>query len=170
MTTSLLHDAFAHHVWATERLIDACAALTPEQLRATSPGTYGSILGTFGHLVGSDGWYLSFFREPPARLEEDTSVTLADMRAAASANGAAWLELVDGELDPDADLVEHGEGWDFHAPVGLRLAQVIQHGNDHRSQICTALTSHGIEPPEIDLWGWGEATGRTRAEALPPAR
>ena len=62
--------------------------------------------------MGSDGWYLSFFREPPARLEEDATVTLADMRAAASANGAAWLELLDGELDPEADLVEHGEGWD----------------------------------------------------------
>ena len=23
---------------------------------------------------------------------------------------------------------------------------------DHRSQVCTALTSHGIEPPSIGLW------------------
>jgi hypothetical protein len=30
MTTALLSDAFAHHIWATERLIDECAALTPE--------------------------------------------------------------------------------------------------------------------------------------------
>ena len=38
MTTSLLGDAFAHHAWATERLIDACAALAPEQLaRAGRP-------------------------------------------------------------------------------------------------------------------------------------
>lgn len=29
---------------------------------------------------------------------------------------------------------------------------------------CTALTSLGIEPPEIDFWAVGEATGRTRAE------
>ncbi|MEO6043721.1 MAG: hypothetical protein ABIQ47_07350 [Tepidiformaceae bacterium] len=27
MTTSLLSDAFAHHIWATERLIDECAEL-----------------------------------------------------------------------------------------------------------------------------------------------
>jgi uncharacterized damage-inducible protein DinB len=166
MTSSLLHDAMAHHVWATERLMAACAALTPEQLRASAPGTYGSILGTFGHLVGSDGWYLSFFREPPAPLEEDASVTLADMRSAAAANGAAWLALLAGDLDPEQDLVEHGDGWDFHAPAGLRLAQVIQHGNDHRSQICTTLTTLGIEPPEIDVWAYGEATGRTRGVEL----
>ena len=51
MTATLLDDAVAHHVWATERLIDACAALTPEQLDDAGPGTYGSILETLRHLV-----------------------------------------------------------------------------------------------------------------------
>jgi uncharacterized damage-inducible protein DinB len=41
MTTSVLSDAFAHHVWATERLIDACAALTPEQLTTPVPDHRG---------------------------------------------------------------------------------------------------------------------------------
>jgi len=49
-------------------------------------------------------------------------------------------------------MVEHGDGWNFHSPTGFRLAQVIQHGTDHRSQICTALTSLSVEPPAIDLW------------------
>lgn len=61
--SSLLDDAFAHHIWATERLIDACATLTREQLVTSTPGTYGPIMATLAHLVSSDGWYLSFFRE-----------------------------------------------------------------------------------------------------------
>jgi uncharacterized damage-inducible protein DinB len=162
MTTSLLGDAFAHHVWATERLIDACAALTPEQLRTPAPGTYGSIIATFRHLVSSDGWYLSFFRDQPAPIDEDAEVSLAELRSAITSNGRAWMELLAGELDAEADVVEHGDSWDFHAPLGLRLAQVVQHGTDHRSQVCTALTSVGLTPPEIDLWSYGEATGRTR--------
>ena len=44
MTTSLLADAFGHHVWATLRLIDVCLDLTPEQLETEVPGTFGSIL------------------------------------------------------------------------------------------------------------------------------
>ena len=40
-STSLLQDAFAHNVWATEVVIDACAGLTHEQLVAEAPGTYG---------------------------------------------------------------------------------------------------------------------------------
>lgn len=156
----------AHHVWATERLIDACAELTPEQLRAPVPGVYGPILDTMRHLVSTDGWYLTFFRDWKNLVEEDAEVTLSELRSATAANGAAWKELLAGELDAEQDIVEHGEGWDFHSPLGFRLAQVVHHGTDHRSQVCTGLTSLGVEPPGIDLWDYGEATGRTRGEDL----
>jgi uncharacterized damage-inducible protein DinB len=164
--TTLLHDAMAHHIWATERLIDACAVLTREQLRTPVLGTYGPIIATLAHMVASDGWYLTFFRDWINAIGEDPDVTLAELRSAITTNGAAWMELLAGELDVDADLVEHGGEWNFHAPASLRLAQVIHHGTDHRSQVCTALTSLGVEPPEIDLWAYGEATGRTKAENL----
>ena len=68
--------------------------------------------------------------------------------------------------DSEEDIVEHGDGWDFHSPLGFRLAQVVQHGTDHRSQICTALTSLGVEPPAIDLWAYGDATKRSRGVEL----
>ena len=37
MGRSLLADAFAHHVWATLELIDACLAVHPEQLETSVP-------------------------------------------------------------------------------------------------------------------------------------
>lgn len=166
MTSSLLSDAFAHHVWATERLLDACADLTPDQLDTTVPGTYGSILATLRHLVGSDGWYLSFHRDDVTRLSDESDAGVEELRSIFAANSGLWEEVLAGDLDPDTDIVEHGEGWDFHAPVGLRLAQVVHHGTDHRSQVCTALTSIGVTPPLIDLWDFGEATERTRPERL----
>lgn len=166
MTASLVDDAFAHHIWATERLIDACKHLTDEQLTTPAPGTYGSILDTFRHLVSTDCWYLTFFRDEAQRIEEGAEASLDELRSAITSNGTDWMELLAGGLDGEADMVEHGDGWNFHSPTGFRLAQVIQHGTDHRSQICTALTSFGVEPPGIDLWAFGEATGRTRAEYL----
>ena len=45
------------------------------------------------------------------------------------------------------------------------LAQVVHHWADHRSQICTALTSLGLEPPEIGVWEYADAVGR--AEDVP---
>ena len=166
MTGSLLKPAFTHHVWATQRLLDACADLTMAQLTTPAPGTYGPIIMTLGHMVAADGWYLSFYDDRAVRIPEDESCTLAMMRDAITANGALWQELLDGDLDPDKDVVEHGEGWDFHAPLGLRLAQVVHHGTDHRSQVCTALTSLGIEPPLIDLWDYGEALDLTKGVEL----
>ena len=164
--TSLLDDAFAHHIWASERLLDECKLLTPDQLTAPASGTYGSVLDTFRHLVSTDCWYLTFFRDEPQRIEEGSEVGLDELRSAITSNGGTWKELLAGGLDGEADIVEKGDGWNFHSPAGLRLAQVVQHGTDHRSQICTALTSFGVEPPEIDLWAFGEATERTRPEYL----
>jgi uncharacterized damage-inducible protein DinB len=94
-------------------------------------------------------------------------MSLAELRSAMTSNGTAWTELLAGGIDPDADVVERGDGWEFHAPMGFRLAQVIYHGTDHRSQVCTALTGLGRTPPEIDRWSFGAATGRTRAVSVP---
>ena len=63
--------------------------------------------------------------------------------------------------DPDTVLVRHrDDGSETAAPLSIRLAQAVHHGTDHRSQICTALTSLGIEPPFIDVWAFGETDGR----------
>jgi uncharacterized damage-inducible protein DinB len=53
-----------------------------------------------------------------------------------------------------------------HAPLGIRLAQALHHGTDHRSQVCTALTTLGIEPPAIDLWDYGALDGRVFTEPI----
>ena len=167
MTATLLDDAIGHHIWATEKLIGTCSLLSRAQLRTPVPGTYGSIQDTLGHLVGTDGWYLTFFRpERPNPIGEDPSLGLADFRAANIANGELWTEILAARPKPEADMPEQGDGWIFHAPTAFRLAQVVHHGTDHRSQICTALTHLGLEPPEIDVWAYGEATGRSRAEYL----
>ena len=69
--------------------------------------------------------------------------------------------LVAEETDPNADVVRHrDDGTDSHAPLGIRLAQALHHGTDHRSQVCTALTSLGVEPPAIDVWDFAEKDGR----------
>lgn len=164
MTRPLLSDAFEHHAWATLRLIDACAALTPEQLATAVPGTYGTILDTLRHLVSADSWYLhrcSGYRTPPIEDDEEAAMDLAALREAVSRQAAGWRDLVAGEIDPDAVIVTSREdGSETHAPFGIRLAQVLHHGTDHRSQACTAITSLGIEPPLIDVWDFGAEAGR----------
>jgi uncharacterized damage-inducible protein DinB len=163
--SSMLNDAFAHHAWATQQLIDVCTALTPEQLATPAPGTYGPILETLQHLVQSDSWYLSFFTDRPGLSDDEAErMDLHELRAVITADATAWAEVIAREDDPDREIVERDGGWVLSSPVGVRLAQVIHHGSDHRSQVCTALTSLGHEPPEFDVWAYARAAGREHGE------
>ena len=161
MTTPLFADAFDHHVWATIRLIDACLALEPAQLERAVPGTFGPILDTVRHLVGADSGYLFALSGGRTTEIEEAEMDLAALRDVMNGNGAEWTALIAQDIDPAADVIRHrDDGTDSHAPAGVRYAQVLHHGTDHRSQICTGLTSLGIEPPAIDVWDWAESQGR----------
>lgn len=159
MSRPILADAFGHHVWATLRLIDACLPLTDEQLASQVPGTYGSILDTVRHLVGADRSYLELLSGGEVAAIDEETMDLPALRAAMAANGPVWATVIAGDLDPDEVLVRRrDDGSESHAPLGIRLAQVVHHGTDHRSQVCTALTNLGVTPPEIDAWdfAWSE--------------
>jgi uncharacterized damage-inducible protein DinB len=161
MSRPLLDDAFGHHVWATIQLIDTCRALQPAQLETTVPGTFGSIIDTVRHTVGSDCGYLHAISGGRLREIDEASMDLAGLRAQMVANGPEWAAIVATDLDADRDVVRNrDDGTVSHAPLGIRLAQVLHHGTDHRSQVCTALTSLGVEPPAIDVWDYAEKDGR----------
>jgi uncharacterized damage-inducible protein DinB len=161
MATSLLTDAFGHHVWATLRVIDVCQALPPERLETSVPGTYGSILDTIRHTVGADASYLYALGGGRTALIDEDAMDLAELRAVMERHGPAWSSVLDGELDPEAIVVRRrDDGSESRAPRGIRLAQALHHGTDHRSQICTALTTLGVEPPAIDVWDFADKDGR----------
>ncbi len=161
MTNPVLADAFAHHSWATVTIIDACRALDAEQLARTMPGTFGPIIDTLRHLVGADGSYLELLSEGRTASIEEDSMDLGELREAAIRFGDVWLSVIAMDVPPDTMITRYREdGSESHAPRGIRLAQVIQHGTDHRSQVCTALTLLGIEPPEIDVWTYAVQDGR----------
>lgn len=156
MTDSLLRDAFNHHVWATLTLMDVCAELDPAQLETAAPGTYGSILDTMRHTVGADCSYLYVTSEHAHQPMDEDSANLAGLRAEMATHAAAWSAILDSNPDPDRSLVRNrDDGSTTTATIGIRLAQAVHHGTDHRSQICTALTSLGVEPPFIDVWDYG---------------
>ena len=161
--TSILSDAFGHHIWANQLILDACATLTPEQLATPVPGTYGSIETTLRHLIQADSFYLWVQNGSTGPLiSAENSLSIADLRAANDRHADGYRALLAGPQDPDIDVAEHGDGWDFVATLGIRVAQIVHHGSDHRSQICTGLTALGVSPPDIDLWAYGAATGRTK--------
>ena len=162
MSRSLLDDAFAHHVWATLRLIDACLALSPAQLDAAVPATDRSILATMRHVIGNESFELFVASGERGSFVSSDRTGLAELRAVMEVIGTGWSRLLDEGIDPDAVIreVDPDDGYQKYAPMGTRLAQTLHHGTDHRSQICTALTTLGVKPPALDVFSFGLQDGR----------
>jgi uncharacterized damage-inducible protein DinB len=157
MSSSLLEAAFAHHVWATLRVIDTCLDLSAEELETSVPGTRGPVLETLRHIVGGDAEDLFILTGDRAYDVDVERMSLADARVVMERNGPGWREFISRSLDPDAVVreIDENDGYQRWAPVGFRLAAALDHGTDHRSQICTALTTLGVEPPRIDVYDFG---------------
>ncbi len=99
MPSPILTDAFRHHVWATIRVLDACAGLDAAQLTTTVPGTYGSILDTLRHLVGGDVFYLDVLRGGEPEPFDEGSSDIPTLRAVMEGHDPVWQGLIAGDLD-----------------------------------------------------------------------
>jgi hypothetical protein len=71
-----------------------------------------------------------------------------ELRDAIERNGVAWSEFLSPEPDAEEIVkeVDENDGYERDASIGIRLAQALHHGTDHRSRICTALTTFGVQP------------------------
>lgn len=147
-----------HETWATDRLIAFCEGLTPAQRSLTVPGTYGSIEATLRHLVGAKERYcqtLASRRPDDEPIDESATVDLARLRRRSVELGDTLLAVAD--LDPEAVLERRRrDGTVLRAKAGTILAQLIHHGNDHRTQVETTLSAHGITAgrPDLDIWSF----------------
>jgi len=159
----LLRRFFGHHLWATERLLERCRALSPAQLALTAPGTYGSIGDTLDHLMSSDRSYLSGVtghgRTPPLNAGGPGPLL---QHLALQRDG--WMAYLDSRPDFDA-MVPRSDG---SYPAWVLVLQAIHHGNDHRTHAGTALLRNGLVPEEIDVWGYGMAEGKLQFPKEPP--
>ena len=166
MSDPLLRTAFDHHVWATLRVIDASFDLRPQELATDVPGTRGPLIGTLRHLVESDAFDLFILTGDRRYDVVADEMALSEVRAVMERNGTGRTDLIAGPLDADAVVRELDEtdGFQRWAPVGYRLAGTLDHGSDHRSQICTALTTIGAAVPKIGVFDLGLEAGVIREE------
>jgi uncharacterized damage-inducible protein DinB len=123
------------------------------------------------HLVGSDAWYLFVLNGDRSLLIDEDQANLYELSAAMERTGLAWSALLAGNPDSAAVVteVDEDDGFQKRAPIGIRLAQVLPHGTDHSSQICTALTSLGVKPLNIDAWDYGldDGAASSRSHHMP---
>jgi uncharacterized damage-inducible protein DinB len=158
-----LDHVLRHNTWANVTLLEFCRRLDLALLEANANGTYGTLYGTLQHVVGAEQWYVQLLTGEllgRARIRRHERHSLDDLLATATAIGARELEVV--ASDDVTRRIEMNEG--RRSTVGVILAQLIHHGNEHRTQATTILGANGIEPPPVSAWGYGRAAGISEAE------
>jgi hypothetical protein len=61
------------------------------------------------------------------------------------------------------------DGTSFDLTTSFLIGQIIHHATEHRTQIRTTLSAHGIEAPDISVWSWRKADeGQSVLDALRP--
>jgi uncharacterized damage-inducible protein DinB len=141
--------------WASMRLLDAAAQLSPEELTHDFQTADGSVLDTLAHIFAADRLWLARLAGGP----HPGFVTDADRSLDALQNG--WPALMDRWKTWAADLTDdevRGEiayrnmkGRPWKQPLWQLILHVVNHGTHHRGQVSGLLRTLGHTPPTIDL-------------------
>ena len=157
MTENFLAKLFEHNNWANLKTIQACGALSDEQLDAKpSTVTKGSIRETLTQLVSSQRGYLALLTLPvEERPHGPVDFSKLEESARASGEGFVALARDPSGITPGKQL-QTRDGY-FVEPWVV-MVQAINHATEHREQINSMLSSLGVTPPDLDGWAYGEDT------------
>jgi hypothetical protein len=121
-----LQEAFRHHTWATKHLLIFCqgdagrffasrhaeatevppGGLSIEQLMASTTGTHGNILDTFGHIIHSDAAYLrALGGGNPGWSSNENPVDLEELEARVDDLAQQWERLLAEPVDTERRVV-----------------------------------------------------------------
>ena len=158
--STILRAIVDHHIWANDTLYAFCESLTPEQLTLSVSGTFGQVHKTLTHIAEAEQIYLS--RIPDTGIERtlddeaEHQLPVAELRDVLRRNGQAWREVIAKWPDDHSFGYRGRDGRTEHRSVSFSFVQMLDHASEHRNHVRTILSTHGIEPPEIDGWLWDD--------------
>lgn len=159
-----LADCLRYDRWANLSLIDACHALTEEQLDTRATHSSRSVRELLLHIVGSE---LTFVLRTKGRQHEgesrhlDTWPGFDVLREVAGSSGEDLIAIA-AELDEDDLVALPFRGKKYEYPKSFFLLHAIEHGVEHRTEIKVTLALIGIETPDLDGWFYSQAAGYGR--------
>jgi uncharacterized damage-inducible protein DinB len=158
MTPEHVRTLYAYDAWANRRVLEACAALTPEQFTKDLGSSFRSVRDTMAHIMGAEWLWLERFQGRTARLPSgDQFPDLASLRTRWAEVERDLLAYVGGLSS--ADLERSFDYWDMKGnPHSSLLWQTLQHvanhSTYHRGQVTTLFRQLGAKPIGTDLIGF----------------
>ncbi len=141
--------------WATRRLLDAAAQLSPEELTQDFKTADGSILNTLAHVFASErAWLARLQTIAPSAFITDNDRNFQFLQDEWPQLHERWknwsLQLDDASAGKPLAYKEL-KGNQHTQPIWQLVLHVVNHGTHHRGQVAGFLRSLGYSPPPLDL-------------------
>ncbi len=157
MQQSELAFLLAYNRWANERILAAARPLTPAQLTQPARVSFGSLLGTLAHILGTEITWRTRLQEgssPTLILGEADFPSLADLERRWQLEMERMAHFIGGLSDQDANRwVEYTttSGKAQGSTLWRALAHLVNHGTQFRAEAGVVLTLLDRSPGDIDL-------------------
>jgi uncharacterized damage-inducible protein DinB len=157
-----------YHYWARDRLFDALAPLTPDQINRELGSSFKSIRETIVHTYAAEWAWHSRWQgtSPTALLPSDQFPDLAAVRRAWSQHEAHMRAFLDGLGEDGVSRVfEYTliNGQAGASPLWQMLQHVVNHASYHRGQVTTMLRQLGATPAKpMDMIAYYRTKDRDR--------
>jgi len=140
-------------IWASQRLLQAAAQLTEEELNRDFGTADRSVLGALTHVSRADqAWLSRVTGIGNPQFPAETS--LATLQSEWPALLQRWKDLVLGLTDETASaeiVYQDLKGRTWKQPLWQIVLHMVNHGTHHRGQVSGFLRAMGNTPPPLDL-------------------
>jgi uncharacterized damage-inducible protein DinB len=149
----------AYTMWADREFLETLSQLPPEHLTVDTGTSFGSLLGTMAHVLGSEKVWLGRFVGAPLERYPEVG-DWPDLDAVRAGFEELWPELefylasvTEEQLLNEIDWISRG-GNSYRRPIWEALVHMSHHSAYHRGQLTTMLRQLGHKPPSTDLIGY----------------
>jgi len=145
-----------NNAWANQRLLNACAMLSPDEFTAHRTGFFPSLRATLNHILVIDRFYVDAMEGgtlgPAAWVDEEPCTTVAALHQAQAEMDRRLITLVDGldEQSIGRTVAIHRETHVQHEVMSRLLLHLFQHQIHHRGQAHAMLSATSVSPPQLD--------------------
>lgn len=156
VSAAAARELILYMLWADRTVLGAVREVSPDDLTRDAGVSFGSLLGTMAHMLGSQRMWLSRFsgqpleRIPGAADFPHLLAWIHGWEETASETEAFVAGLADEQL---ATLITwtNSRGETSTRPLWQPLLHMVNHSSYHRGQVISMLRQMGYKAPSTDL-------------------